>query len=656
MVQNSSTNPITPGFPTDPLTAVNQSTFLSESEKQEWREWLVTATKEQKDELIDILHSMWKDSQSDAVPKSVSNVGTSSLPSGQASLPAQLPPVGFNPQPQFSGNFQDQSFANYNQQTNQPPQAPQNFSFPQADFSSPQTPQPLPFPQPTFPQQTAQQPYNAQPPTPQFPDFSQSFQNPASANSFPAPGNDFSPLPPVSNQPVNNFQDFNSAPANNSFNPAPFPETLPPAQPSSSFSNDYSSPAPIAPAPKPADNTFDFNSDPFKPAQPTNSQTQPEISQPKPVEFQPQAASSTAVLDRPETAQPILNSKTEPQASADPFLPNPQPSKTPASFKEPVIDLAEKPKYSASKLLTDPDLQAKPAAPAVKPSPSNPLLDDIYEDYLVSQETNQQKVAEFMKGVTQKLTVYDALGAKVDQLEGKISGVNEANLNQSKKITDLQNSTQAKGGASLQEQIDAISYQLKILTEDFESTKARSNQRFTEISQTVATIETDKYGGAGVLKKLTSLEEKIAKLEKKWQENSYRNNSSTSSNQARVNRPQANNQPRPVTKTYAAQPTNQANTSSTAKPTQPVQTSENPAPAQTVQAAQPTPNLDNSQQTQASVQTVTQAPTPQMPAPTNEENDHQNGNVFGLGQINSSDLPEDQTPTKTSNMDLRGIL
>ena len=61
------------GFPREPLSAVEFSYFLSDGEKQEWREWIKTATPEQQQELVDILHSMWQDNQKNAVPESFAN-------------------------------------------------------------------------------------------------------------------------------------------------------------------------------------------------------------------------------------------------------------------------------------------------------------------------------------------------------------------------------------------------------------------------------------------------------------------------------------------------------------------------------------------------------------------------------------------------------
>jgi len=54
------------GFPKTPQEAVRLSEGLSEIEKQEWYEWIETATPEQQAELVDILHSMWLQHQAQA--------------------------------------------------------------------------------------------------------------------------------------------------------------------------------------------------------------------------------------------------------------------------------------------------------------------------------------------------------------------------------------------------------------------------------------------------------------------------------------------------------------------------------------------------------------------------------------------------------------
>jgi hypothetical protein len=92
------TSSFSDGFPQDPLSAINQSYFLSDSEKQEWREWIQTATDEQKLELVEILHSMWEDNQKSAVPDSFSN-SSPTPPPAFAATPTPAPPTPPQPIP-----------------------------------------------------------------------------------------------------------------------------------------------------------------------------------------------------------------------------------------------------------------------------------------------------------------------------------------------------------------------------------------------------------------------------------------------------------------------------------------------------------------------------------------------------------------------------
>jgi hypothetical protein len=131
------TNTYPDGFPKTPLEAIQFSYFLADSEKQEWMEWLKTATPEQKDELVDILHSMWQDNQKNAVPENFTNVNTG--PNNFGNNPTtnnQKPTSDFNtsiqnstpvppPQSQQQFNQPNQNFGQNNwnpKQTNQPTQ------------------------------------------------------------------------------------------------------------------------------------------------------------------------------------------------------------------------------------------------------------------------------------------------------------------------------------------------------------------------------------------------------------------------------------------------------------------------------------------------------------------------------------------------------
>lgn len=56
------------GFPLTPLESIDFSYTFSNEEKNEWREWVKTATAEQQQELVDTLHSIWIENLKEVVP------------------------------------------------------------------------------------------------------------------------------------------------------------------------------------------------------------------------------------------------------------------------------------------------------------------------------------------------------------------------------------------------------------------------------------------------------------------------------------------------------------------------------------------------------------------------------------------------------------
>jgi hypothetical protein len=193
------------GFPVDPQSAVGASYFLSDSEKQEWGEWLQTATAEQKQELVEILHSMWIENEKQsgssepvynqnnqsqeaetALPEATAfqnpyPADTTPQPVGNSLPPQDFNQNQFNPNPQQSFSI-PQNYQNY-------PTTP-NFD-PQANFSIPQNIPPEPFLnqqnfQNPYPADTTPQPVgNSLPPQ----DFNQNQFNPNPQQSFSIPQN-----------------------------------------------------------------------------------------------------------------------------------------------------------------------------------------------------------------------------------------------------------------------------------------------------------------------------------------------------------------------------------------------------------------------------------------------------------------------------------
>jgi archaellum component FlaC len=84
-----------------PLEAISFSYFLTDEEKQEWREWLTGATPEQQNELVDTLHAMWQENQKQVVPQGFGqNPTTEVVPATNVPTePTPVLPPSFDPSP-----------------------------------------------------------------------------------------------------------------------------------------------------------------------------------------------------------------------------------------------------------------------------------------------------------------------------------------------------------------------------------------------------------------------------------------------------------------------------------------------------------------------------------------------------------------------------
>jgi hypothetical protein len=87
------------GFPLTPIEAIEFSYTFSDAEKQEWREWVKTATPEQQQELVETLHAIWQDNQKEVIPAGFDKKETTveaaptSAPVTQPKQQAPVPPV-----------------------------------------------------------------------------------------------------------------------------------------------------------------------------------------------------------------------------------------------------------------------------------------------------------------------------------------------------------------------------------------------------------------------------------------------------------------------------------------------------------------------------------------------------------------------------------
>jgi hypothetical protein len=83
------TTTYTDGFPQNPVEAIDFSYFLSDEEKQDWKNWLESATPEQQYELVDTLHAMWQENQKSAIPDGFSQGSSNNQPTSSVQSDSQ---------------------------------------------------------------------------------------------------------------------------------------------------------------------------------------------------------------------------------------------------------------------------------------------------------------------------------------------------------------------------------------------------------------------------------------------------------------------------------------------------------------------------------------------------------------------------------------
>jgi hypothetical protein len=212
---NTKTNQFGDGFPNSPLEAVEFSYFLSDTEKQEWREWIQTATPEQQNELVDILHSMWVDNQKSAVPDSFAQnspststtQSTTDTPTPTKTEEKEAPK--FNTESTFSKDAGFRSFSDNQALSGASP----------AFNPAPSNPQPEPILSPT-------------------PDFNSFTNNTTPSTSQPEPSSDNSISPFITNPTTPALQ----APTPNPFTAQPASANLTPPKSSAAPSLQSSQP------------------------------------------------------------------------------------------------------------------------------------------------------------------------------------------------------------------------------------------------------------------------------------------------------------------------------------------------------------------------------------------------------------------------------
>ncbi len=587
-------NTYSDGFPLTPLEAIEFSYFLSEGEKQEWREWLQTATIEQQNELVDILHSMWLDNQKQTVPTAF-NPNNNQQTQQQPGLSQAPPSNAFNVFPQTdNANFNqgfNNNFQNFNPGINPTPPAQDglnhfDFNNPQVFPSSQQSQQFNPnqgFNQsstPTLnqiPNQTSIYPnqglnnqlpnFNFNPNSPELQNYStsQTIQNPEShinnsqsgfaqptIPTITTPTNDFnfdnSGTSSFSNQQQNDSSNFEDHFSNFSFATDDVPDQ--PQFDDSFQAPNLSVPQISATGSNRTGNTFGGPSN--KTTTSANlidlddyededddgySKDQHPLSQP---------IMDHVGDDQEEALRKMANTKYSPNPLLDDDTPaleefvyknadaekpdstsnknkNNQSKNTQNKGRNDRDNQNDKPeKQKPNENVKEEKKKAFLNASQIKQSGTKDALEELYKTYQGSREKRssslnefEEKQSIFFDKMMQIMLNFEDVGNYYEALIEKIIEVNDKVVEQAKDIQILKNSSQSRGGVSLQDQIDELNDEIDRVNRDLRVVRGDQRKKYDEVSGQLAAFGADVYRQDGVMQKLDLMKADIIQLQQK---------------------------------------------------------------------------------------------------------------------------------------------
>ena len=542
-------NTYSDGFPLTPLEAIEFSYFLSESEKQEWREWLQTATMEQQNELVDILHSMWQDNQKQAVPAAFANtpVQAAPIPAAAVQTPVQQPVQ----------NFPDTSFTN--EVFQQPPVQPVPATTPQfqpqsvqpvldtgfaadTSFSNDQfqfatepvapvvnTPAPQPQPATITPVATPTQAPVAQPivqPEPQqdlnftfieaqdevTPQFQDSFQSP-----------DLS-LPQVQQ-------------------PQPAPAVQPATQQPPKQRTNNPQPQPVKPVIEEEDEEDD--DDVFEDEHPLSQPILDESGEGQEVALKKMANTKYKPNPILEDKTPPLeefvykngannsNSKQNDKQDNNQSKREPRENREPRdnnnknNNNEPRENREPREQKNKQQPVTEDKKKAFFGSSELREASSKSLLDEVYKAYQDSRTKNAQsskdlddKFLGLLDKVMQVISTSGQLADYYETIIEKIIEVNDRVVDQAKEIQLLKNSTQSRGGVSLQDQVDEMRDDIERLNRDTRTMRIEQRKKYDEITAQLASSEADAFNKDGLVHRIDLLKSDIIQLQQQLNINS----------------------------------------------------------------------------------------------------------------------------------------
>jgi hypothetical protein len=502
------TNTYSDGFPLTPLESIEFSYFLSEAEKQEWREWLQSATIEQQNELVDILHSMWQDNQKQAVPAAFTT-----------QQPVELPQTFIAPQPEVS-TVPDTSF------TNEMPPVP---AIPQFVEQKPET-SPLDN---TFASASQFQFVDETEPAVATPQLTTPTAEipPSAVVILPVPVEPQNiavvDTPSIETKPQfeDNFQAPNLSQAQvqsnnlNTQQPRPIPAPQPPLpiinDEELEEEDDLEMEHPISqPIQQSEDENQEFAlkkmaSTKYSPNPILEDKTPPrdefvyknagDSNQSKNTQkTEPPAQTQAPRQDRNRDQQNI-----EARDNRDSNRENrnqPRDNQSRDNRNEPRDNRNEQREIKTKQPITEERKQSFFGGSQLRESAAKNLLDDVYKAYQGSRTKTAQsskdlddKFVALLDRIMQVISNSDQLATYYETIIEKIIEVNDKVVDQAKEIQLLKNNTQSRGGLSLQDQVDEMRDDIERLNRDTRTMRIDQRRNNDEISSRLASFGADSF-------------------------------------------------------------------------------------------------------------------------------------------------------------------
>ena len=131
---------------------------------------------------------------------------------------------------------------------------------------------------------------------------------------------------------------------------------------------------------------------------------------------------------------------------------------------------------------------------------------EFQTNYAILQGEAHQKQVSFWDKVMQVISNYE-------QMADKVLSMNEQIVRQAKEIQTLKNSTQARSGISLQDQINSLRYDLERTIREFDDYRTENYRRQKDITEQVAAATADTYKTDGMLQKIDLLANRLTRIE-----------------------------------------------------------------------------------------------------------------------------------------------